>query len=188
MSTWTQSDASAGAPKFPGVDVGVSAGANGAQLFGNTQIAAFQTNRNIAIGIFGVDTTEQRVSASGNTHAQHSGWVLVKQGTGPVLTITANTDAVATNTYLTFTNGGTGNTSANALVSVNTAGYIQSVTVNSGGNYLRAPAITQVGNASFTITMGGRAGRRQVETLVATGTIGASGTADAADDAIFPDA
>jgi len=89
---------------------------------------------------------------------------------------------------LTFTNGGTGNTSANALVSVNTAGYIQSVTVNSGGNYLRAPAITQVGNASFTITMGGRAGRRQVETLVATGTIGASGTADAADDAIFPDA
>ena len=36
--------------------------------------------------------------------------------------------------------------------------------------------------------MGGRAGRRSVETLVATGTIGAAGTADAADDAIFPDA
>ena len=36
--------------------------------------------------------------------------------------------------------------------------------------------------------MGGRAGRRSVETLVATGTIGAAGTSDAADDAIFPDA
>jgi len=187
MSLWTQSDASAGAPKFPGVDVGISAGASGASLFGNTQIAAFATDHKIAVGVFGVDTTEQGVSASSNTHAQHSGWVLVKQGTGPVLTITANTGAVATNTYLTFT-GTTGSTTANARVTVNTAGYIESVAVNDGGNYLRAPAITQVGNAVFTITMGGRAGRRQVETLVATGTIGASGTADAADDAIFPDA
>jgi hypothetical protein len=36
--------------------------------------------------------------------------------------------------------------------------------------------------------MGGRAGRRQTETLVAMGTIGTAGTADASDDAIFPDA
>jgi hypothetical protein len=189
MSLWTQSDASAGAPKFPGVDVGISAGASGASLFGNTQIGAFQTdgNHKIAVGIFGVDTTEQGVSASGNTHAQHSGWVLVKQGTGPVVSITANTGAVATNSWLTFT-GTAGSTTANAWVTCNTAGYIQSVRVDNGGNYLRAPAITQVGNAVFTITMGGRAGRRQVETLVATGTIGTSGTADAADDAIFPDA
>jgi hypothetical protein len=187
MSLWTKSDAAAGAPKFPGVSVGTSAGANGSTMFGNTQIGAFQTdgNHKLAIGIFGVDTTEQTVSSTSNTHPQHAGWVLVTQGTGPVLTITANTGAVATNTYLTFT-GTAGSTSANALVSVNTAGYIQSVTVNSGGNYLRAPAITQVGNASFTITMGGRVGRRQTETLVAMGTIGTAGTADASDNAVFP--
>lgn len=188
MSLWTKSDAAAGAPKFPGVNVGISAGANGSTMFGNTQIGAFQTdgNHKVAVGIFGVDTTEQTVSSSSNTHAQHAGWVSVIQGTGPVVTITANTGAVATNTWLTFT-GTTGSTTANAWVSVNTAGYIQSVRVDNGGNYLRAPAITQVGNASFTITMGGRAGRRQMETLVAMGTIGTAGTSDAADDATFAD-
>lgn len=188
MSLWTKSDAAAGAPKFPGVSVGISAGANGSTMFGNTQIGAFQTdgNHKIATGVFGVDTTEQGVSASGNTHAQHAGWVLVNRGTGPVLTITANTGAVATNGWLTFT-GTTGSTSANAWVFCNTAGYIQNVTVYGGGNYLRAPAITQVGNATLTITMGGRAGRVQTETLVAMGTIGTVGTADAADDATFAD-
>lgn len=185
MSLWTKSDASAGAPKFPGVGVGTSAGASGATMFGNTQIAAFQTDHKIAQGIFGVDTTEQSVSATSNTHPQHAGWVLVTQGTGPVLTITANTNAVATNSWLTFT-GTTGSTTANAWVTCNASGYIQSVRVDNGGNYLRAPAITQVGNAVFTITMGGRAGRRQVETLVAMGTIGTAGTSDASDNAVFP--
>lgn len=191
MSLWTQSDAAAGAPKHPGV--AAVGNASGSSLFGNTQIAAFNTNVREAVGIFGVDTTEQRVSASSNTHPQHSGWVVVKQGTGPVVSITANTGAVASNGYLTFTGGGTGAIQANASVVVNAANYIVRVVLNEangfiGGNYLVAPSITQVGNASFTITMGGRAGRRSVETLVATGTIGAAGTADAADDAIFPDA
>jgi len=187
MSLWTKSDAAAGAPKFSGVSVGVGASANGSTMFGNTQIAAFQTNMKVTAGIFGVDTTEQRVSRTSNTHPQHAGWVLVKRGTGPIVTITANSGAVATNTYLSFT-GTTGSTTANAVVSVNTAGYIQSVRVDNGGNYLTAPAITQVGNAAFTITMGGRAGRSQTETLVAMGTIGTAGTSDAADDHIFPDA
>ena len=188
MSLWGKSDSSNAAPKFAGVDIGIAGSANGAQLFGNTQIAGFQTNHNIAVGIFGVDTTEQTVSSSSNTHAAHAGWVLVKQGTGPVVSITANSGAVTTNGWLTFT-GTTGSTSANAWVFCNTAGYIQNVTVYSGGNYLRAPAITQVGNATLTIPMGGRAGRRQTETLVAMGSIGTGAVvADASDDFIFPDA
>jgi hypothetical protein len=191
MSLWTQSDAAAGAPKHPGV--AAVGNASGSSLFGNTQIAAFNTGSREAVGIFGVDTTEQRVSASGNTHPQHSGWVLVTRGTGPITSITANTNSVATNTYLTFTGGGTGAIQANASVVVNVNNYIVRVELNEatgfiGGSYLVAPTITQVGNATFTITMGGRAGRVQTETLVATGTIGASGTADASDDAIFPDA
>jgi len=185
MSLWSVSDSSNAAPKFAGVDVSIGASATGSSLFGNTQIAAFQTTKNITVGVFGVGTTEQGVSASSNIHPQHAGWVLVKSGTGPVVSITANASAVATNTYLTFT-GTTGSTTANATVTVNTAGYIQSVTVNSGGNYLRAPAITQVGNANFTITMGGRAGRVQTETLVAMASIGTQGVADASDNATFP--
>lgn len=191
MSLWTKSDASAGAPKH----IGVSAvnNASGSDLFGNTQIAAFNTGLRQAVGVFGVDTTEQGVSASSNTHPQHSGWVVVKQGTGPVTSITANASSVATNTYLTFTGGGTGAIQANASVVVDANNYIVRVVLNEangfiGGNYLVAPTIAQVGNATFTITMGGRAGRRQTETLVATGTIGTAGTADASDDAIFPDA
>ena len=191
MSLWTKSDASAGAPKHPGV--AAVGNASGSSLFGNTQIAAFNTNVRNAVGIFGVDTTEQGVSASSNTHPQHSGWVVVTQGTGPVVSITANTGAVASNGYLTFTGGGTGAVQANASVVVNASNYIVRVVLNEangfiGGNYLVAPTIAQTGNATFTITMGGRAGRRSTETLVATGTIGTAGTADAADDAIFPDA
>ena len=191
MSLWTQSDAAAGAPKHPGV--AAVGNASGSSLFGNTQIAAFNTNVREAVGIFGVDTTEQGVSATSNTHPQHSGWVLVTQGTGPVTSVTANASSVATNTFLTFTGGGTGAIQANASVVVNANNYIVRVVLNEangfiGGSYLVAPTIGQVGNATFTITMGGRTGRRSVETLVATGTIGAAGTSDAADDAIFPDA
>lgn len=191
MSVWTKSDSSDGAPKHPGV--AAVGNASGASLFGNTQIAAFNTNVRQAVGIFGVDTTEQRVSESSNTHPQHSGWVVVKQGTGPITSITANASSVATNTFLTFSGGGTGAIQANASVVVNANNYIVRVVLNEsngfiGGSYLVAPSIGQVGNASFTITMGGRAGRRSVETLVATGTIGTAGTADASDDAIFPDA
>lgn len=195
MSLWTKSDASAGAPKFPGVDVGIAASATGSSLFGNTQIAAFQTNHNIAVGVFGVDTTEQSVSAAGNTHPQHAGWVLVKSGTGPVVSISANSNSYSTDSksrtvYLTFSGGGVGTTTANAQIVANTTtGLITGVTVNSGGNYLRAPVVGSVANSNavFTITMGGRAGRVQTETLVATGTIGTVGTADAADDATFAD-
>ena len=195
MSLWGKSDSSNAAPAFAGVDVGIAASATGSSLFGNTQIAAFQTNHNIAVGIFGVDTTEQGVSASSNTHAAHSGWVLVKQGTGPIVSIAANsgsysTDSKTSNVYLSFSGGGTGTTTANAQIIANTTtGLISSIQVNSGGNYLRAPVIGTVpnSNVALTITMGGRAGRRMTETLVATGTIGQQGVTDASDDSTFAD-
>lgn len=196
MSLWTQSDASAGAPKHPGV--AAVGNASGSSLFGNTQIAAFNTDVKNTVGIFGVDTTEQTVSASSNTHPQHAGWVLVKKGTGPIATISANSNSYSpdskspnANVYLTFTGGGTGTTAANAQIIANaTTGLITSIQLNSGGNYERAPVIGTVANSNvaITITMGGRAGRVQTETLVATGTIGTAGTADASDDATFPDA
>ena len=193
MSVWSNSDSANAAPIFPGV-AGVD-NANGSQMFGSTQIAAFNTGLRETTGIFGVDTTEQTVSMSSNTHPQHAGWVLVTRGTGPIISVTANTSSVATNTTLTLTGGGTGAVHANVYVSVNAQGYV----VNSalqihevdgfvGGNYLTVPAHATAGNARFTFTLGGRAGRSQTETLVATGTIGVGAVvADAADDTIFPD-
>jgi len=201
MSLWTNSDAANGAPKFAGVAGVITA--TGSQMFGNTQIAAFDTGLRESAGIFGVDTTEQGVSASSNTHPQHAGWVFVNRGTGPIISVTANTSSVATNTTLTLTGGGTGAVQANVYVSVNAQGYVvnSAIQINElsgfiGGNYLTVPTHGTAGNARFTFTLGGRAGRSQTETLVAMGTLGnvnATGiasavfVADAADDAIFPD-
>lgn len=193
MSVWSNSDSANAAPIFPGV-AGVN-NATGSQMFGNTQIAAFNTGLRETTGIFGVDTTEQTVSATSNTHPQHSGWVLVTRGTGPIISVTANTGAVTTNGALTLTGGGTGATQANVYISVNTQGYVvnSAIQINElsgfiGGNYLTVPAHGTAGNAVFTFTLGGRAGRSQTETLVATGTIGVGAVvADATDDAIFPD-
>ena len=193
MSVWSNSDSANAAPIFPGV-AGVD-NANGSQMFGNTQIAAFNTGLRETTGIFGVDTTEQTVSATSNTRPQHAGWVLVTRGTGPIISVTANTGAVTTNGALTLTGGGTGATQANVYISVNTQGYVvnSAIQINElsgfiGGNYLTVPAHGTAGNAVFTFTLGGRAGRSQTETLVAMGTIGVGAVvADAADDTIFPD-
>jgi hypothetical protein len=193
MSLWSNSDSANAAPIFPGV-AGVN-NANGSQMFGNTQIAAFNTGLRETTGIFGVDVTEQTVAMSSNTHPQHAGWVLVTRGTGPIISVTANTSSVATNTTLTLTGGGTGAVQANVYVSVNAQGYVVNSAIQIhelngflGGNYLTVPTHGTAGNARFTFTLGGRAGRSQAETLVATGTIGVGAVvADAADDTIFPD-
>ena len=193
MSVWSNSDSANAAPIFPGV-AGVD-NANGSQMFGNTQIAAFNTGLRETTGIFGVDVTEQTVSMSSNTHPQHAGWVLVTRGTGPIISVTANTSSVATNTALTLTGGGTGAVQANVYISVNAQGYVVNSAIQIhelngfvGGNYLTVPAHGTAGNAVFTFTLGGRAGRSQTETLVAMGTIGVGAVvADAADDTIFPD-
>ena len=199
MSLWTNSDAANGAPIFPGV-AGANTAITGSQMFGNTQIGAFSTGLRETTGIFGVDTTEQTVSATSNTHPQHAGWVLVTRGTGPIVSITANTGAAnASSGYLTFTGGGVGANQANVLVTVDANNRIQntSFTIGDGGNYLISPVgVLAHSNAVFTFTLGGRAGRSQTETLVAMGSLGnvnATGiasavfVADAADDAIFPD-
>jgi hypothetical protein len=105
-----------------------------------------------------------------------AGWVQRTAGMGAVLTIRANTGAYGTNSFVTFSNGGTGNTSANATVAVASNGLVQSVTLNSGGLYITTPTAVPVsGNAAFTLTMGGRANRTQYETLVATGGITGNG-------------
>jgi hypothetical protein len=185
MTLWAKSDSSNAAPIHAGV--AATNNANGATLFGNTTIGVFTDKQ--AVGIFGVDTTEQGVVA--NPRGAHAGWVVVKQGTGPVATITANANAYSPdgNVYLEFTGGGTGNTSANAQIVSNGAGLITGITLTTGGSYLSAPTVGAVpnSNVAITITMGGRAGRKHTETLVAMSSIGQAGVADADDDAVFAD-
>jgi hypothetical protein len=184
MSLWGNLDAANNAPKtsattgYGGDTPQITS--NSQVYYANTKIGAFIDKA--AIGVFGVDASEQGTSASSTTsgHPQHAGWVVRKVGMGPIVSITANTGSVGANSYITFSKGdgkdGSGNTAANAQISVNTAGYITAVTLNSGGLYANTPIATaNSGNASFTITMGGRANRVQTETLVAMGSMTGDG-------------
>jgi hypothetical protein len=101
---------------------------------------------------------------------------------GPVLTITANAGCVAVNSTITIVaNSGFGNTGSNgrstiipvvATIAVNTAGYIDTITIVNRGMYANTPILRpNTGNAVFTVTMGGRANRVQTETLVAMGSM-----------------
>lgn len=188
MALWSNTDANTSAPKFAPSLVKLSNTQDNVNLvFGNVTISAFTANT--VTGVFGVDTTEQGVSETSTTsgHPQHAGWVLRQAGTGPVVSITANTGAHSPdgNVYITFTGGGTSNVTANAQIFTNSVSKaITTITVNAGGEYSLTPTATAVNaNATFTITMGGRANRVQTETLVAMGSM----SGDAGDDDIFPD-
>jgi len=178
MALWGSLDASNNAPKqtdttgYGGTTPQVTA--NGQVYYANTAIGAYSAQQ--AIGIFGVDATEQGAATAAKGVPQHAGWVIRKVGTGPIVSITANAGAVGTNSFITFSGGngidGSGSVAANASVSVNTAGYITSITINNPGVYANTPVATPAsGNAVFTVTMGGRANRVQTETLVAMGSM-----------------
>jgi hypothetical protein len=185
MALWGSNDEANNAPKYT-VAGGYGVSANGETLYQNTSISVYVANS--AVGVFGVDTTEQSVAS--NPKGGHAGWVLRKAGTGPVVSISANTGSYSPdgNVYISFTNGGTSNVTANAQVFTNSVSkLITNVVVNTGGEYTLTPTATAVNaNAVFTVTMGGRANRVQIETMVAMGSMGADGSSGD-DDSVFAD-
>lgn len=168
--------------------------ANANVIFSNSNVAVFASE---AIGLYGVSADEIANTTGQGKSAGHTGWVMRTGFMGPVIAITANTGAYGTNSFITFSGGqissnaaypagrGTGNTVANASVTVDTNGRINGITINSGGLYLTTPnAIPVSGNAAFTVTMGGRANRFQYEVLVACNTIYSDSNTD---DHILPE-
>ena len=71
-----------------------------------------------------------------------------------ITSITANDAATGVNSYVIFTGGATSNSSANARIYVNSAGYVVNVNVSYGGFYVgNAPtAIANSGNISLAIS------------------------------------
>ena len=191
MALWSSTDANTGAPKFAAAS-GLGVSANGRVLYANTQARAFVTDA--TVGVFGVDTNEMANTSATNkaNDPAHSGWILRKTGMGKIDSITAgvaNRSNVG-NAYITFSGGGTVNTSANAQIFVNSvSNVVTSITLNSVGLYETTPTATVSGNANVTITlvMGGRANRVQTEVLVAMGSMTGDGSASANDDVIFQD-
>jgi hypothetical protein len=186
MSLWGNLDAANNAPVssamagYGGNTPQVTA--NAEVYYANTKLGSFSDNQ--AIGIFGVSAAEQ---ANSSTVAStgvptHAGWVTRRVGMGPVATITANAGCVAVNSTITIVaNSGFGNTGSNgrstiipvvATISVNTAGYINTITIVNPGLYANTPILRpNTGNAVFTVSMGGRANRISTETLVAMGSM-----------------
>jgi hypothetical protein len=149
-----------------------------------------------AIGVYGVSAAEMANTTGEGRKVAHAGWVQRTGFMGPIVSISANTNAYGTNSFITFSGGqttsntinpagrGTGNTSANAAVTVDANGRIIAITLNSGGLYLTTPNATPAsGNAAFTVTMGGRANRFQYETIVALAQMNGDTTSD---DHILP--
>ena len=192
MILWSNTDANTSVHKFAPSGVKLTnTQANSNLLYGNTSTGVFIANS--AVGVFGVDPTEQTSANNTANHAGHAGWVLRRTGMGGIATISAGATNKSNvgNAYITFTGGGTGNTSANAQLFVNaTSNVVTTIVLNNAGMYETTPSATVAGNANVTITltMGGRANRNTVETLVAMGSMTGDGSASANDDPIYADA
>lgn len=187
MSLWGKLDTASGnqKPVF----------ANTSNVQSNSSIHGTAANTAKYYGaVMGVSTGEQANAASKPQNPVHAGWVSVKYGTGPVVSISATggsginaagylllTDTSAhgqgTSVNASFTIANSQNTlqsySSNAQLNV-----INTITVvNGGSGWSNASAITVVTNGAnisqptYTVTLGGRAGRIKTETLVAMGTI-----------------
>ena len=79
MSLWSTTDANTGAPKFA-VAGGLGVSANGLTLYANTTTGAYVSGAKV--GVFGVDSSEIGLASNKANKPAHTGWVLVKQGTG----------------------------------------------------------------------------------------------------------
>ena len=185
MPLWGKLDAASGnqKPLF----------ANTSNAYSNSTINGTAANTNTYYGnMYGVSAGEQ---ANATKAGAHSGWVSQKIGTGPVAAISVTGGAgINANGFIILTDGSylKQGTDANiSFVMANTQNTLQrfstnptwngvgSVTiVNGGSGWSNAAAITGVvSNAAnttqptITVTLGGRAGRIQYETIVATGTI-----------------
>jgi hypothetical protein len=166
--------------------------ANQSRLFNNTTPDAWR-NGNVAIneatGQFGISanllsTTNKAVAGSEGKRVTHTGWNLRTQGTGPVTTITitaggsgySNTDKI----IISPASANVAAVNATATLTTNATGGVTNVVLTFGGTGFVNNAIAQFkvanstgGNsagtaATFTFTVGGRAGRVFYECLVAT--------------------
>jgi len=162
MALWGNLDQANNAPKTNGIVMNpVTGKANGSQLFNNTSPNAIING--IAVGVFGVDTTEATVKGKVN----HAGWVLVKYGTGTV------TGAAVANVGTAFANGETvtvsgGSANATLTVTTNATSNITSFAItNAGYGFTNTSTIT----SAFTR-------EKHVLAITVTGTTSGYGNSD----------
>ena len=179
-------------------------------MFGNTTPGAFIPN--LVAGVFSVDATEMQVNRTNGRNTVHAGHVYRTVGTGPIKSISFtggtasgynNADVIVIKSYQAGGN-------ATVTMSTNSTGGNLSLTISNVGSGFTVATVpvsnvfitnstggTAAGNTTvtnFVVTAGGRAGRIQVETLVAMGSLGAQTAAygtpalvsDTTDGGVYP--
>lgn len=169
--------------------------ANTTNVTSNSTINGTAAGDNKYYGIVaGVSAGEKEAANSKPHNPQHAGWVSMKVGTGPItdISVSGGTGINAAG-FLTITDESVLGSGTGANISFGTANSqntLQSYSTNpawntystftinaAGEGYSNASAITIRTNGAntalgtFTVTLGGRAGRVQTETLVAMGSI-----------------
>lgn len=169
--------------------------ANTTNASSNSVINGTAANTNKYYGVVaGVSATEEAVRAPASNSTAHAGWVSLKIGTGPITGISiSGASGINSAGFLLITDGSVLGQGTNANISFTTANAqntLQSYSsnaqlntfgtltiVNGGLLYSNASAIVvgpnvpSISNGTVSITLGGRAGRIQAETLVAMGSI-----------------
>lgn len=177
-----------------------NASGNQKPLFANTSNAYSNSSINGTVAntakyygqVYGVSAAETQNVSSDHVSA---GWVSQKIGRGGISSINIVNGGTGYNAngYLKFTDNTSalgilaGGANANVSFTVNVTNVIVAVTINNPGDgYALTPTatanLTNTTAASFEVILGGRAGRRQYETLVAMGSITGD---DGAKDNVF---
>lgn len=173
--------------------------ANTTYVVSNSTINGSKANTAKYYGaVWGVSPTEQAntLAIADGHHSQHAGWVSQKIGTGPIKTITITNGGQGYNSagFLTISGGGDGTVnvrytianSQNSLQSFSSNARLNTIStltiVNGGAGFNVAPTVIAGGAnivpATFSVTLGGRAGRVSYETLVSMGSMTDDNTSD----------
>lgn len=197
MSLWTNLDGVTGngKPEYANTSFSTS----------NSTINGTDANTDKYYGaVYGVSATEAANTLGDGKKVAHAGWVSQKIGTGPIKSVTIVNGGQNYNSagYIVVSGGGDGTVnlaytianSLNTLQTYSSNSYLNTIAtvaiVNGGAGFNVAPTLVANGPnsanfATFSVTLGGRAGRVQYETLVAMGSITGD---DPADDKYFPGA
>jgi hypothetical protein len=181
--------------------------ANTTNTTSNSVINGSVANTNAYYGIVvGISPGEMNPANTRNDAKvpQHAGWNSIKIGTGPIIGISVSGgEGINSSGYLTITDRSVLAQGAEANISFTTANsqntlqtystdptlntYGTLTIVNGGSGFSNALGIVvrtngdNISLGTFTVTLGGRAGRMQTETLVAMGSM----TSDDPRDNVF---
>lgn len=166
MPLWGANNNQSRAPKFQVIESQVAMNtARGSNTpYNNVSIGVFHPKQ--IIGVYGANSTE--VHASSRKDIAHTGWHIVRRGTGPVsaITITDGGTGFANLGVLTVTSAAAGG-NATFLATTNATGGLTGFTIVTGGHSFAnlTATITAPVNAIHNVAIGGGSGYSNSDTI-----------------------